>query len=66
MDSIIKCPHSGQYSSKRILSLIFGISAVIGMFINCVESSVVITMASLSVGGQALTKNMTVGNTKLE
>lgn len=28
MKSLIKCPHSGQYSSKRILSLVFGAGAI--------------------------------------
>lgn len=66
MKTIIKCPHSGQTSSKRVISLLFALVAAVGTFVPYVEGSVVITLATLAIGGQALTKNLSVGSTKIE
>jgi hypothetical protein len=60
MKNILKCPHSGKTSSKRLLSLAFGIVAIILSFLGVwftVDTSIIITFATLSLGNQALTKD---------
>lgn len=55
MKTILKCPRSGQYSSKRIIALLFALAAVVTAFIPYIDASITITFATLSVGSQATT-----------
>lgn len=46
----------GKWCSKRILAILFGLSAIVGMFIG-LDSSVVIAFLTASVGSHTMTVN---------
>lgn len=64
MKSMIRCPKSGNVSSKRVLSIIFGVAAVVGLFIPSVDNTSIIALATLSLGQQGLTKNLNLSKNK--
>lgn len=72
---MFKCPKSGQTSSKRVLSFLFGIASMLLSFIyifsdNIAQerrqgvSNIIITFALLSAGSQALTTKVFDNNKK--